>query len=253
MPEHRTFAIGDIHGDVAALDTLLERLPALGADDTIVFLGDYVDRGPASKQVIERVRDLPNRTPAKIVALRGNHEDLWIQCYAEPNPGFLLPHGNGCAAMFRSITGGTVLGVDETLRDDEFPRYIEVSSWLPEETVAWMKSLPVWFEDEHAIYVHAALDGEGEHWLHPREGRPKPMMWGREPDFFANYRGKTVVFGHTTVTDLPLDHIGPVGRLFDDPHDVWRRGDLVGLDTGCGKGGFLSAIELPSRRIYESR
>jgi serine/threonine protein phosphatase 1 len=78
-------------------------------------------------------------------------------------------------------------------------------------------------------------------------------MWGREPDFFANYRGKTVVFGHTPTADLPLDHVGPVGKLFDDPGDVWLRGNLVGIDTGCGKGGFLSAIELPAGRVYESR
>jgi serine/threonine protein phosphatase 1 len=253
MRTPRTFAIGDIHGDLAALDTLLGRLPRLGPDDTVVFLGDYVDRGPQSKQVIDRVRGLEHEIQAKVVALRGNHEDLWIQCFEEPNAGFLLPVGNGCGAMFRSFTDGAPLSPESSLEATEFARFIDVKRWLPEEIVTWMQSLPIWFEDDHAIYVHAALDGEGAEWLHPSKGRAKPVMWGREPDFFANYRGKTVVFGHTTVADLPLDHIGPVQKLFDDPGDVWLRGNLVGIDTGCGKGGFLSAIELPAGRVYESR
>jgi serine/threonine protein phosphatase 1 len=52
---------------------------------------------------------------------------------------------------------------------------------------------------------------------------------------------------------LPVDHLGFLASLFDDPYDVWKSGHLVGVDTGCGKGGFLSAIELPSGKVYESR
>ena len=62
----RTFVVGDIHGDLAALDTLLARLPDLDADDTLVFLGDYLDRGPDSAGVIARVRALEEATPAKL-------------------------------------------------------------------------------------------------------------------------------------------------------------------------------------------
>jgi serine/threonine protein phosphatase 1 len=53
----RTFAIGDIHGDIVALQTVLMRIPAIDDQDTIVFLGDYIDRGPRSKEVVETVRD----------------------------------------------------------------------------------------------------------------------------------------------------------------------------------------------------
>ena len=66
----RTFAVGDIHGDLTALHTLFERLPALTDDDTIVFLGDYIDRGPESAGVIQFVRELADKGPAKVVALR---------------------------------------------------------------------------------------------------------------------------------------------------------------------------------------
>jgi serine/threonine protein phosphatase 1 len=75
----RTFAIGDIHGDIEHLFLLLSRLPELGASDTLVFLGDYVDRGPRSAEVVEYVCTMHRRTKAKVVALRGNHEDSWVR------------------------------------------------------------------------------------------------------------------------------------------------------------------------------
>ena len=64
----RTFAIGDIHGEIAHLLALWDALPAPGADDTLVFLGDYVDRGPESAEVVRWIREvLPLLTEARIV------------------------------------------------------------------------------------------------------------------------------------------------------------------------------------------
>lgn len=71
----RTFAIGDIHGELGHLRKLMAKLPRLDTQDTLVFLGDYIDRGPHSKQVVEYVRYLPKMIQTKVIALRGNHED----------------------------------------------------------------------------------------------------------------------------------------------------------------------------------
>jgi serine/threonine protein phosphatase 1 len=238
----RTFAIGDIHGERAALDLLLERLPPLTAEDTVVFLGDYVDRGPDSRGVIDKVRAVAAAGPAQVVTLRGNHEDMWLECWQAPNLGFLLPRGNGCVNMYRSFAGGTPLADGEEISVDELEQLFAVRSWLPETAHAFMASTSLWYEDEHAIYVHAGLEGEDEDWKHPSVSGSKNLMWMREPDFFAGYRGKRLVFGHTPTRDL------------EPPADgVWMRGDLVGIDTGAGKGGFLSAIELPAIRMYDSR
>lgn len=253
MTGPRTIAVGDIHGDRRALDALLATLPELGADDTLVFIGDYVDRGPDSRGVVERVRALAEQGPAKVVCLRGNHEDQWIVSAAQSNPAFLFPPGNGCGQMFRSFTGGPPLAPGETLDQDELVRLFDVKSWLPADVLAWMQSLPLWYEDDHAIYVHAGLADTGEGWSHPRDGASTSLLWQRDADFFRNYDGKRVVFGHTPVELLPLDHLGFLQSLFDDPYDVWKRGRLFGVDTGCGKGGFLSAVELPSGKVYESR
>ncbi|MBL8605633.1 MAG: serine/threonine protein phosphatase [Myxococcales bacterium] len=253
MTSGRTFAIGDIHGDLDALERVLAKLPPLTADDTVVFLGDFVDRGGNSAGVVARVRAYPETVAARVITLRGNHEDMWVECWKNPNPAFLLPRKNGCVDTYRSFAGLGPLGADEALPHEELAKFFEIRSWMPQHVIEWMDSLPTWYEDEHAIYVHAGLDGEGTRWKHPRDGRKRPLLWMREPDFFQKYTGKRVVFGHTTVTELPSDHLGRLRKIFDDPCDVWTRNDLVGLDTGCGRGGFLSAIELPKMKVYESR
>src|SRR5215813_4099902 len=79
-----TIAIGDIHGNLPALDDLLNRISKeVGAEDTVVFLGDYVDRGPDSKGCIERIIAFQSDVKANVVALLGNHEQWLLQTYRD--------------------------------------------------------------------------------------------------------------------------------------------------------------------------
>jgi serine/threonine protein phosphatase 1 len=246
----RTFAVGDIHGDLASLRVLFERLPELTSDDTVVFLGDYIDRGPDSAGVVAWVRELAAKSPAKIVTLRGNHEDAWLQVVDEGWPEFVFPRGNGCLESLRSFVGGPVPADDEQPTDEELTTMFE-ASFLPPEVIAWMREMPFFYEDEHAIYVHAGIKRAGDGFPHPADVEPKrALLWLRDRDFFENYRGKLVVFGHTTTRTLPneLSTHTP-----DDPTDLWAGPACIGLDTACGKGGFLTAFELPAKRVYESR
>jgi serine/threonine protein phosphatase 1 len=246
----RTFAIGDIHGDLASLLTLLERLPPLTPEDTMVFLGDYVDRGPDSAGVIAHVRELQKRGPAKVIALRGNHEDAWLQIIERGWPEFVFPRQNGCLECYRSFTGGPPPRDDQLPGPDELEAMLE-GSFFPKDVAAWMRGLPYFHEDEHAIYVHAGIKRMAGSFPHPSEVQPpRALLWLRDRDFFENYRGKLVVFGHTTTRTLPneLSTHTP-----EDPSDMWAGPACVGLDTACGKGGFLTAFELPARTVYESR
>jgi len=247
----RTFAIGDIHGELDQLYALLSCLPTLDDKDTLVFLGDYLDRGPKSRQVIEFLRRfLPNETPARVVTLRGNHEDAWLRVIRESWPGFVLPTGNGCLATLRSFTGGPTPELDEAFgRDEGEP--LMWGTFFPEDVVAWMKGLPYFFENEHAIFVHAGLPEKDGRFLHPSEVEDKTvLLWIRTLNFFQNYRGKRVIVGHTTTATLPqeLSRYTP-----DDPSDLWAGEAVIAIDTGCGQGGFLTAVELPGLRVYESR
>jgi serine/threonine protein phosphatase 1 len=248
---HRTFAFGDIHGDLEALFRVLSRLPPLTKKDTLVFVGDYIDRGPKSAQVVDFVRKLPKQSPAKVVALRGNHEDAWLRVIERGWPEFLLPPMNGCLACLRSFQDKSLPQEGERPGPNELETLMR-GLFFPKDVVAWMKGLPFFYEDEHAIYVHAGLPrGADGTFLHPARVKPPlALLWCREEAFFRDYRGKLVVFGHTTTSCLPpeLSSYTP-----DDPDDIWAGPCTVGLDTGAGKGGFLTVLELPDMRVYESR
>jgi serine/threonine protein phosphatase 1 len=257
-PVSRTFAVGDIHGDLEALERVFGRLPALGSGDTLVFLGDYIDRGPCSAQVVAHVRGLQSRGPANVVALRGNHEDAWLRVIERGWPEFVMPPGNGCVAAMRSFTGEPQ-PLTPPPEDQPIPlapreaALLHRGGFFPADVVAWMKGLPYWYEDEHAIYVHAGLprDRGGTGFVHPsRAPIPAALLWMRDEDFFRNYEGKLVVFGHTATAVLPpeLSTYTP-----EDPLDIWAGPCCVGLDTGAGKGGFLTVLELPAMHVYESR
>jgi len=246
----RTFAIGDIHGDLDSVIKLFSRLPEITADDTVVFLGDYVDRGPNSAGVVAWVRKFAATSPAKVITLRGNHEDAWLQVVDNGWPEFVWPRTNGCLESYRSFRGLPVPDAEEVPTKPEIDEMF-AGEFFPKDVIAWMRELPFFYEDEHAIYVHAGIKRDGDHFPHPSEvDPPRALLWLRDRDFFANYRGKLVVFGHTTTRTLPneLSTYTP-----HDPTDLWAGPACVGLDTACGKGGFLTAFELPSGTVYESR
>ncbi|MEO7411800.1 MAG: metallophosphoesterase [Opitutaceae bacterium] len=246
----RTFAIGDIHGEPAHFARVWAQLPALDAADTVVFLGDYVNRGPASKAVLEALMTLPQSTPAKVVCLRGNHEDAWLRVRSEGWDEFVLDLDHGCFPTLRSFTGGAVPKTREKPTDREMG-LMASGDFFPAAVIEWMRQLPFWYEDERGIYVHAGLPGVDGNFLHPAQVQPPALVaWRRTDDFVRNYRGPKVVFGHTPVTLLPGDLSSYTP---DDPDDAWVNENVVGLDTGCGLGGFLTALELPAMRMYESR
>lgn len=247
---NRTFAIGDIHGELDHLRTLVARLPPLDPDDTLVFLGDYLDRGPQSEEVVRVIRAFERDVGCKVVALRGNHEDAWVRVIERGWPEFVLPPGNGCLATMRSFVGGPMP------REDELPGMAEAKDlfagkFFPSDVAQWLRDLPWWYEDEHAIYVHAGLVRREGRFLHPSETEPRAaLLWTRSEELFREYRGKRLVVGHTRTELLPpeLSDYTP-----DDPTDTWVGECVTAIDTGCGSGGFLTALELPSMTVYESR
>ena len=245
----RTFAIGDVHGDIVALKTLLARLPTLDDLDTLVFLGDYIDRGPRSKDVIEFVREVQQRAPMKVVTLRGNHEDGWLRVAGGGWPEFVLPPGNGCLAAYRSYVGVPYKDGDMPTKDEIHA--LKTGSFFPPEHLEWMQKLEYFYEDDHAIYVHAGLVEQDGRFIHPSDTENVALLlWVRTIRFFTEYRGKLIVVGHTSTDNLPpeLSSFTP-----EDPLDMWVGDSVIGVDTGCGKGGFLTCVELPARKVYESR
>jgi serine/threonine protein phosphatase 1 len=194
---------------------------------------------------------LPTQCPAKIVSLRGNHEDAWLRVLERGWPEFVLPRNNGCLETMRSYVDGPVPAKGDMPGADEFEALLR-GTFFPEDVVAWMKTLPFYYEDEHAIYVHAGLVRQSGRFLHPNETEPRTaLLWTRAKELFTDYRGKRVVIGHTKTTLLPAELSGYTP---EDPTDLWAGECVLAVDTGCGSPtGFLTAVELPAMVVYESR
>ncbi|HUI24572.1 MAG TPA: metallophosphoesterase family protein [Candidatus Kryptonia bacterium] len=213
----RTFVVGDLHGCVDELEVLLEGL-ALTAGDNVIFLGDYVDRGPASSAVIERLIRLRNEGPA-CVFLRGNHEDMFLAymglggLYGD---AFLV---NGGRATLRSYN---LEGCERS----------EVAQRIPPAHREFLQEgLREYEVTGGFLCVHAginplrALDQQSA----------EDLLWIRE-EFIRNHHRLpyTVLFGHTPTREV----------LLDLPYKV-------GLDTGLVYSNKLSCLELHSADLFQ--
>src|SRR5262249_59488897 len=95
------------------------KLPKPDEKDTMVLMGDYVDRGPDSAKVVDFIRrELPRRFPGKLVCLRGNHEDGWLRVASGGWPEFVIPLANGCLSTLRSYRGQPYKESDLPTRDE---------------------------------------------------------------------------------------------------------------------------------------
>jgi serine/threonine protein phosphatase 1 len=162
-----TYAIGDLHGEVTLLRRLLALLP-MRPEDTLVFLGDCLDRGEDSIATIFALRELKRSHPACIF-LRGNHEDAWLACW----DGARFTH-------IPDIEGALQIWEDH---DGSLP--FAVGDWLEETRIE--------YEDEHAYYVHAGLLPGKPFW----QTSDFYKMWGVKGFLESGYDwGKPVVCGH---------------------------------------------------------
>lgn len=233
----RTFVVGDIHGRCAQLLNLLDMLERDPDNDTLVFLGDLIDRGADAPGCVEHILKLRQENPERVICLRGNHEQMLMDFLAGHSSIWLTPVTGG-ERTFEQYTGESVRVHSE--QDLQAMRQLFEQSF-PLEHLEFMESLPFYYEDEHAIYVHAGLD-DGKH---PRESSPMSLLWMRDMDFYKNYRGKPCVFGHTPTPLLPLR--GRLGR-----HGIYISHSAVGLDTGYNHQSPLSCLALPDFNLFQT-
>ena len=217
-----TWIIGDIHGCYQELDELLSLLPT---EDRLIFVGDYVDRGPLSNRVIER---LIQETP-RSEFLMGNHESMMLAYYHNPE-----------SAEARSWTYWTN-GGQQTLESYGFKLDTPYESY-PEEHRKFLEELKVYYEDEDMIVVHAGLRIIGDSTL--QKQNREDLLWIRL-DWIRNehrWDGKRVFYGHT-----PAHYInGPQNLRLPI-----KGQKSMGIDTGCVYGGFLTAINAKTDELVQ--
>ena len=233
----KTFIVGDIHGRCAQLLNLLDLIPRDPTTDTLVFLGDLIDRGADAPGCVDHIMKLCRETPERVICLRGNHEQMMLDFLEGISNIWLTPVVGG-ERTFEQYTHQSVR-VDSEEDLHEMRQALEEA--VPAEHIEFMQETPLYHEDEYAIYVHAGLD-EGKH---PRDSSPVSLLWMRDMDFYKNYHGKPCVFGHTPTPLLPLR--GRLGR-----HGIYISNSAIGLDTGYNHQSPLSCLSLPDFSLYQT-
>ncbi len=208
----RVFAIGDIHGYLNKLKRLIGRIKPDAEKDLLVFIGDYIDRGPDSKGVVDYLINLQSRQATNMVCLLGNHEKMFMDYLT-----------NGKEKWSFLMNGGVDTLKSYNIKENQSKKV------LPREHIVFFKSLRPYYETEDYIFVHAGLRAG----IPLSEQKLDDLIWIRKEFTESNYNfGKLVIFGHTPLT-RPL--VAPT---------------KIGIDTGAGYDGKLTALELLEMRFY---
>jgi serine/threonine protein phosphatase 1 len=207
----RVIAIGDVHGCAKALSALVADIDPQ-ADDTLVILGDCIDRGPDSRGAIEELLRL--RKVCRVVPLLGNHEEMMLNHLdGRPQPDNWLDFGG--AAVLKSYTRA-----DGTLD-------------IPAAHVDFLRTWGDWHETDTHFFVHASYEPDSplplqrwniHRWHSLRDGLPGPHASGR-----------TAIVGHTSQKN---------GEVFDV-------GYLKCIDTYCWGGGWLTGLDVTSGQLWQ--
>ncbi len=214
----RILVISDIHGELGLLNQLLEKVQYNNANDQLILLGDYIDRGPHSKGVIERVIELKE---GGAITLMGNHEDMLLGTI----------DGIEFEKERYSKNGGlqTVQSYDSTIKEFRLPDTEEFH-----EHVKFIRSLDLFYETDDYIFVHAGVV-PGKTLV---DSSKNDLLWIRD-QFFKAYDGqKTVIFGHT-----------PTGRIHGDKNyaPYFGKNNIIGIDGGAVFGQQLNCLILPEK------
>jgi len=219
-----TYAIPDVHGRLDLLTSAFEKIArnAAGVGATIVTLGDYVDRGPKSRDVIEFLMAWRSDT-LRLVCLKGNHEAMmWEAC-------------NGlCELDWWLVNGGsaTLISYGLTAHDEADTNVV------PEGHLAWIAALPKMHVDEHRVFVHAGVDPD----LPLREQNEQILLWKRYPQGAdLGHGSRHVVHGHHGDPRAP--RAGKCKTNLDGL--AWRTGRLViGVFDDDQPGGASEYLEV---------
>jgi serine/threonine protein phosphatase 1 len=208
----RTIAIGDVHGCSIALNALIDAIKPR-PEDVIATLGDYIDRGPDSKGVLDRMIDL--RDHCRLVPILGNHDQMLLDVRSGKYPIYWL----------LDIGGTTTLDSYGPGRD---------LSLIPDEHYEFLEACLDFHETDTHIFVHANYFPDI-----PMAEQPVGMLrWESLRDMTPgpHNSGKTVIVGHTSQKD---------GEVLDLGH-------LICIDTYCHGGGWLTALEVNTGEVWQA-
>lgn len=208
----RIIAIGDVHGCAHALAALVDAID-LAPEDQLVMLGDLIDQGRDSAEVLDQVIAL--KRCCRVLLIRGNHEEMLLAARDDEE-----------ALRYWEVCGGVA-----TLNSY---RYGATLKDIPDEHWALLEECRDYCETDDFIFTHANYLADV-----PMAEQPEyQLRWALlDPaDAEPHYSGKTVIVGHTEQRDS----------------EVLDLGFVVCLDTACWRHGWLSAMEVGTKRIWQA-
>ena len=239
-----TFIVGDIHGYVEPLVDLLAQLRSkIGTDDTVVFLGDYIDRGPATKQCIDALLSFEQEVKGRVEFLCGNHEDWLLRTMSDyrRHSWLLGMEAWDTISSYAPQSTETLQAALNNAGPAVFERcrlpYECFFDQMPEAHLAFFNRLKLFSQTADCTCAHAGVPDKPESF----DGHDRAsFIWGthRFPESYSGIR--TVVYGHWNNAVIRSD----------DPPSPKIVGDTIGIDTIAH--GVLTAVEMPSRVIFRS-
>ena len=222
------FAIGDIHGCLNQLVSIHEQILNYKnykkEEDLLIYIGDYIDRGPKSKQVIDQILQLKNKE-IKAVFLMGNHEEMMINFLFNKINNIKNWLNFGVDQTFRSYDIEIVEFIKDGFEDDIINKLREtLLDKMGKDHINFFNNLETNFSTEKYLFVHAGVDPIKNF----SEQTKKDYLWSRSSNFFhKDFKAeKIVVHGHT-----------PEANIINDPY-------RINIDTGCYFSGKLSSVRL---------
>jgi serine/threonine protein phosphatase 1 len=210
----RTFVIGDIHGHTRALQGLLAAIP-LRDEDHLIFLGDYVDKGPDVKGTLDLLCGLASRSHT--VFLRGNHDQIFLDAHLDPSK----------FAAWETLAGQNPLASYGAGSSEDLIRAVPFHHWYFLENTCVN-----WHETADFIFVHGGIQA----FKSPSEEEVERLQWTTLSMAAAHLSGKIVICGHTR---------NEFGRIADLGHTIC-------IDTGISHAGVLTCLELDSFEFWQA-
>ena len=205
-------AVGDIHGCIHALDALLEAIELTDADQLVV-LGDVIDQGRDSRDVICRLIELRDR--CQLICLMGNHEEMLLASLDNEGARRFWEQAGGISTIYSYKYGGKITDI-------------------PDEHVQFIRECRPYYETKEFIFVHANYDPELAMFDQPAHLLRWAML---EPEDAARHKsGKTAFCGHTEQRS---------GEVLD-------LGFMKCLDTACWHFGWLTAMDVHSGQVWQA-
>jgi len=222
MPDQPFFAIGDIHGCTDLLDGIMRQVErAAVGPEPVVFVGDYIDRGRNSAQVLSWLFEVQQSNPGQVICLMGNHERMLLDFIDDPAGRGAQWLRNGGLDTLASF--GVTLQTNETDTDAAIAIANALEAAMPAGLQDWLRGLPLFWTSGNVHCVHAAMSPNRA----PEDQREDVLLWGH-PDFMTSERddGQFVLHGHTIV---------PKAKIV---------GSRISIDTGAYRTGQLSAVRV---------